>query len=784
VGRDVELRQAIAALQEARTVTRVVLVEGEPGIGKTRLVEELAAHAVARGTAVHWGRAYEGGMAPAFWPWLPLLRALADRLDDRSLLAPELAGVIEAGGAHDAGATRSDHTRFRFFDAVVRLVTATSLEQPLMLVLEDLQWADLPSLELLTFVGGQLAAEPVLLVGTVRELEVGRNDAVVEALAALSRAQAARRISLGGLSHLATAHLVEAASTSTVEPDVIAAIQDRSEGNPFFATELARLVVAERDRDAALGAVAAGGDIPSGVRDVVRRRLALLPEATLRLLQTAAVMGRDIDLDLLVEASGEPLDSVLDGVDPAVVQRLLAPVPDRPSTFRFAHALVREVVADDVSALRRARIHLRVAEALEATVGELDDAAEILAEHLWAAAPIGVGQRAARALERAAEVAVRRFAFESAEGMLERAVQLRRTAGGSSQDVEAELLAACRLLSIQRSLHGYGSVAESPHLRRAQDLARRAGRPDILARLLWSEWAAYDTRCDFYRSEAVAETLRALAEESDDPLVRIAGLAPLAISRWHRGHVAEAAAMLDEAVLLGTKVDPPTMTVGLDLEVVLLPHPFTRFLHVLIGDLGTPAEAEAAMQELSAAAPDRYAVSLVEMLSAAGALTVGEPQWAERAARRAIDADPESTFSFWGRGAHAYLAAALVDLGRPDEGLPLLETAVARYIAEGGRTGMVLLRASRVAGLVEAGRLDEADGALAEAAHELATFGERYGEPLVLEAEARLRSARGDGSAAAGLLVQAVDLATAQGAHAVARRVAATARRLGVPLPG
>jgi DNA-binding SARP family transcriptional activator len=781
VGRDVELRQAIASLDEARTGTRVVLVEGEPGIGKTRLVEELAAQAAARGTAVHWGRAFEGGATPAFWPWLSPLRALVARSGTAAAVAPELASLVDTDGSEAAGAPQADRTRFRLFDAVTSLIADTSASQPLMLVLDDLQWADLPSLELLTFVTGQLAEAPVLLACTVRELEVGRNDAVVEALAALSRGHATRRISLRGLSHLATAELVELASGRPVEPEVTAAIQHRAEGNPFFATELARLVVAEGDRADALGAVSPGGDVPSGVRDVVRRRIALLPEPTAGLLQVAAVVGRDVDLDLLVQASGDALDAVLDGIDPAVVHRLLAPLPERPATFRFAHALVREVVADDVSALRRARIHLRVADALEATAGDLDDAAEILAEHLWAAVPIGVGQRAAVALERAAEVAVRRYSFESAEGMLERAVQLRRTAGGTSEDIEAELVTASRLLSIQRSLHGYASVADSPQLVRAKHLAQRAGRVDILARLLWTEWAAYDTRCDFERSDAIAEVLHELGDDSDDPLVRVTGLGSLGISRWHRGHVAEASALLDEAVRVGGEARAPTMTLGLDLEVLLLPHPFSRYLHVLIGDLGEPAEAEQVLESLADAAPDRYAVSLVEMLSSAGALTIGEPAWAERAARRGIEADPESTFTFWGRGLHGYLAGALVDQGRLEEGLPMLDAAIDRYVAAGGRTGMVVYLASLATGLTDAGRLGDAAEAVAAARRELDTYRERFAEPLVLEADARLRHARGDDpSEVVGLLSRAVDLATAQGAHAVARRVAATADRLGV----
>ncbi len=648
------------------------------------------------------------------------------------------------------------------------------------MVLDDLQWADLASLEVLTFVARELGDRPVLLAGTVRELEVGRNDAVVEALATLSRVHATRRVALRGLSHLQTAELVRAATGRDLEPAVVAAIQDRAEGNPFFATELAHLVEAERDPDRSLGAVSAGGDVPSSVRDVVRRRTALLPEPTVRLLQVAAVVGREADLDLLVRAADQDVEALLDDLDPAIVHRLVAPVADRPGTFRFAHALVREVVADDVSSLRRARMHLRVADAIEATAGDREDTAEILAEHLWAAAPIGVGRRAAAALERAAEVAVRRYAFESAEGMLDRAVRLRRSAG-SDDDVEAELLATNRLLSIQRSLHGYASVADSPHLRRAQDLAQRTDRPDILARLLWTEWAAYDSRCDYARSDAIAVRLDALSGETDDALVRVTGQASLGISRWHRGRLAEAAALLDEAVRVGAGASAPVMTLGLDLEVLLLPHPFSRYLHALVGDEGSDADAEAGFEALADASPDRYGVVLVEMLASAAAIATGRPEWATRAARRGLAADPEMTFAFWGRGNQGYLAAAMIDLGRPEEGLALLEEAMAGYLAAGGRTGVAVFRASRVVGLVEAGRLDDAAEALVEAEQEIASFGERFAEPLVIEADARLRLARGDDPAVvAALFARAEALATEQAGHAVAARVAATAARLGV----
>ena len=158
-------------------------------------------------------------------------------------------------------------------------------------------------------------------------------------------------------------------------------------------------------------------------------------------------------------------------------------------------------------------------------------------------------------------MAVRRYAFESAEELLARAARLRRTAGSKASDIEAELVTSCRLLSIQRSVHGYASVAQSPHLRRAKELARRSERVDILARLLWTEWAAYDSMCDFDRSDAMAPAAPRAGHRASDPLVRVTGLG-FGISRWHRGEVGEASTMLDEAVVVGSGVPVPAMTSG------------------------------------------------------------------------------------------------------------------------------------------------------------------------------------------------------------------------------
>jgi hypothetical protein len=170
------------------------------------------------------------------------------------------------------------------------------------------------------------------------------------------------------------------------------------------------------------------------------------------------------------------------------------------------------------------------------------------------------------------------------------------------------------------------------------------------------------------------------------------------------------------------------------------------------------------------------------MFSSAAAVATGCGEWAERAARRGIDADPEATFSFWGRGLHGYLAAALILQDRLDEGLSTIDVAIDRFIEAGGRTGVVVFRAARAAGLAAAGRVEAAVDAVAAAYRELETYGERFAEPLVLEADARMRHARGDDPAAvAAVLAHALALAGEQGSHGIAARVVATAQRLGLP---
>ena len=767
IGRDAELARLLAALDEASECLRVALIEGEPGIGKTRLAEEVAAEATRRGALVLWGRSFEGGAAPALWPWLPPLRALVALLPGPP--APELTTLLSPAAVPGGGPMAAQPARFALAEAVADLLAGSAATRPVVLVLDDLQWADVESLELLTSMVGRLADAPLLIVGTVRELEVGRNDTVVSTLAGLTRSTRARRLQLRGLARDATDALVDQTTGGALDRGAAAAIHARAEGNPFFATELARLV--------ASGEGLPAGDVPSGVRDVVRRRLALLPAPTAELLTVAAVIGRDVDLGLLARASGRDLDGCLDDLEPAILHRLLV-AGEQPGVYRFAHALVREVVIDDISSLRRARLHLRVADALD----DIDDNAEILAEHLWQAVPIGVGTRAAGALERAARVAVRRLSYASAQDLLERAVQLRRTAGSDPASLHAELEAVAFLVSVIGAHRGYAAVTGSPLVARGKWLAEHTGSTLELLNLLWAEWAGLDVGCQFDAADPIADELLGLAGHTEVAEAPVLGHTAYGISRWHHGDLLAAADHFDRATRAADAIPPGSLaSMLLDLDQLRLSAPFGAWVHDVLGDLDDP---EGRYEELLRRLPgDRYWALLVSNFAASGALITGDLVRAERAARKGLAGDPDGVFAFWHTAGQAYLGAAMALQGRVDEGLALFDPAWARYTAMGLRTNGLTMLASRAQALAQVGRLDEAEAAMADARREFATYNERFAEPVLLLAEAVLAAGRGDDrDDVAKRLAGAADVAEAQAARAVVARIRGTAEALGYAL--
>ncbi|WP_238006249.1 AAA family ATPase [Dactylosporangium sp. AC04546] len=413
IGRDAELAALIELLGPAREGrTRLASLVGEPGIGKSRLVAELARHSADDGFAVLVGRCSDDEGAPPFWPWAGALRALSAVLGDDALRelagadADRLAGLLPAVAGHGrrapvarvgADGASVDAERFRISDAVARLLAAAAERQPLLVVLDDLQWADASSLRLLHHLAGHLTDARLLIVVT-RRPRPEPAGVLAEVVAGLGRRHALR-LDLAGLSAASVVELARAVTGEAPAAPRAASLHERTDGNPFFLVELLRLPPA--------------ADIPAAVTDVVARRVARLPEATQELLRTAAVIGRQYDVDLLAAAAAHDADAVLDDLDPALADGVVLEEAAL-GRFRFAHALVRDVVYREQTATRRARRHAAVAAALR------DDGDERLSEaarHWLAAGPAHAGV-AWRTAARAARQARSIHGYEEAAALL------------------------------------------------------------------------------------------------------------------------------------------------------------------------------------------------------------------------------------------------------------------------------------------------------------------------------------------------------------------------------
>jgi DNA-binding SARP family transcriptional activator len=760
-GRDAELGELVAALDESGRDARFVVLEGEPGIGKTRLAEELRQRAAAAGALAVWGRADEGGAAPALWPWLAPLHEIAGRAGEAAAPVRDLL----AGEAAPAEAGAMGTSQFDRFEAIAGVIDGVAADGPVVLLLDDLQWADTTSCELLAFLTGRLPAGVLVLV-TVRRLEVGRRDAVTDALATVARRAGSRRIALRGLDAGSIRDVIGAGTGAEVSTDLVTTIHERAEGNPFFALELARLI-GEGDPT---------GVVPSSVGDVIRRRLGHLPAETVELLGVAAVTGRDFELGLVTRASGIGADATLDALEPAVVHRLVVDVPDRPSVFSFAHALVREVVLDDLTALRRARLHLRVADAMEEHGIGVDDA-EILAEHLWRAALVGGGRRAAEALERAAEVAVGRVAYDSAERLLGRAVHLRRTNATERSDEEAELEAICRLVEVARAQRYYTAAVDLQVMDRAKELAERLGRVDRVLDLVWVEWSAAATSCNLDLGRRLALAFRELADRSDDPEVVGRGLNVWAVHLWQTGHVGEAARDIRRAQELSSNVAGATF--DLQTEAHLLRR---MFEYVICGSAGVMSadEAVAGLEAIAETQADPFAVASAHGFAGSVALLLGEWKEMEAIVERGLRVDPGAAFVFW-NGQHLMRRGVLAAWrGDIEEGLEQFAEGRALYTGVNGRASLAAMEASVAIGAARAGRLDDAERIAQSARTELEQYGERYNEPYILLAEAAILHGRGNADAATERATRAVAAAGEQGADGIARWIAQLATETGI----
>ncbi|MEU5259232.1 BTAD domain-containing putative transcriptional regulator [Amycolatopsis sp. NPDC021455] len=331
----------------------IVIVEGEPGVGKTRLLEEAATEAERRGALVAWGRCLDDDSTPPMWPWE---QAIGTVLDDLPIAAREksLSGELR----HLVGPRENGPgDRFGLFERVVAVIGQVSARRPVVLVIDDLQWADAAALRLF----GHLAARlprGVVVIGALRDRAPAHRGELTRTLAAAGRIPGHHRVRLGPLGEDEVAELLRRETGQDPDPEAARTIHARTAGNPFFVRELARSLAGRLTADAARAGV------PSTVHDIVHDRLAGLDHDSRDLLRLAAFIGREVDLDLLARAAGLDIATCLDRLEPLDALGLFTPAPDDPFSFRFTHDLVRESVAETTPPSRGSRLRLLIADAL------------------------------------------------------------------------------------------------------------------------------------------------------------------------------------------------------------------------------------------------------------------------------------------------------------------------------------------------------------------------------------------------------------------------------------
>ena len=771
VGRTEELAMIDAALAEARAGRgRAVIVHGETGIGKSHLAREVRRRAAEAGSIVGHGSCAEGAATPAYWPWTQALRRLLERFPPAAVpegvrrALVELAQLDPALTEWSAGfpqpqlPTEPDLLRARLQHAAVDAVIGLSALGSVVVVLDDVQWADQSSLQVLALVGPELARVAVVVFATHRD-----DDTVPAPLRTLARLPGAVDIPLGGLDDAAVHRFVEATAGQHIDVAVARAIATRTSGNPLFVVELTRLLRSERglDTDGVRHA-----PVPAGVRDVIRRRLDRLPPQTTTVLTVAAIIGRRFQLRLLERVAQVPEEELLDRVESAVAIGLVTESAGSVGTFSFAHDLVRDALQDGVSGMRRARLHARIAGALL----EHGDRPFDAAHHLLQAMPVVTAEEVAPHLAVAADAAVAGLAFEQAEHQLRQALAL---VDELPVDVRAayELAARVRLGRVLTFIHGHAWPEVGEHIGRAVELAEAVEPRAEVIQALWAVAVFTGVSGHFERTLAVSRKLLAWGEQHDNAAAVCLGHTALGGFAWCVGdldtaiwHSDRAVAVADSQDLDPTLVYDPELAAGVSARA-------NQAIATWLG--GREQESQALMADAvrrAEGAGKESALVFAWSYDAWLGVLRGDLAHARCRAGEAIDrADALGyrQFSLIGR---MFAAAAIEDPGaRASE----LEQVVAGWEATGARLFLTCFLALHADAELASDRLGRAGDVLARALDTVEATGERFFEPEIHRLLGAVAEGQGRLDAAGCHYDRAAEVAGELGLEALGRRLPA-----------
>ena len=536
VGRAAELALLREALERAKSGEgRVILLEAEAGGGKTRLIRELAHDALNDGVLALYGTSDPAVVTPhqPLREWLAFLLRVADADTLRECLGPQGAQLTRLvpelshlAGTSQAEPDRPELDRFALQGAVMELLTRLSRVQPLLLVLDDVQWADSETLQLVRRLARSAPEARWLVVGAYRSEQTA--DQLVDALADLSRLEGVTRLALGNLSTADVSAFIKASTDAEATTGLVDAIEDLTDGTPLLLCELWRALRSSGGVEVStvvqLTRPIAELRGSERLRDVVQPRLTRLAPATAALVDVASVVGTRFELGVVAAATGIEQHDLVVAIEEAADSGLIEELPDPSPACRFSHELVRRVVYDRIARVRRVELHLRVGEALErAHRAEPTRVLPELAHHFTLAAPIAGAERAVHYNLEAAQAATAAAAFTEAAARLQTALELGITDAREHVRVSVELAVL---------LAETGRIAEAePILTESLDAATALGERGVVARILLarampSMWAA----------NANPEHTQAIAEQAVETFRQLGDIRGVADAERHVGH--------------------------------------------------------------------------------------------------------------------------------------------------------------------------------------------------------------------------------------------------------
>jgi tetratricopeptide (TPR) repeat protein len=700
VGRDAEIeRLATVANRVTAGAGAVLAVVGEAGIGKTRLVEELVSRMRSGGARVLSGQCYASDAAFALSPWIDALRAV---VGDEPLLAAvgapwrsELGVLVPDLGTDVVPAANA--APHRLFEAVGRLVDGLAATAPLLLVLEDVHWADDATMRLLTFVTRRIARLPVLIVITARDEEPEYRVRMEAIRMELGRARLLEWQPVGSLSEPDAHALVRSLRGTRTDLDdtsLLETVWRTSEGNP--------LAVIEAVRAAADGSTATrdAGSGPSNlVRALIRERLDRLSAPARRVLETAAVIGRTFEPRLLERATRPAEGAALEKVEDLVRRRLLG---DRPDGLAFCHERIREVTYDGITASRRRAMHRAVAEAITAIYeGRADDHAHTLAVH-WREAQ--AWEHAARCFARAGELAARRVATREALACYDEAMaaleRMPESAERMALGVDLRVGHGLVLLPLEDRERLLRCIAE------AETLCERLEDPRRLANVLALHTCHAINWCDPPEVLAAAERAHAVAERHGDREQRGAAAYLLAVAANLTGDASRSVAICRVLIESGLDQTGPGALFAPPREIMV-----RAALARSLGELGELAEAERVAQEavhLGTARRNPYALIVALMSQATLYMRQGDTDRALPAYARAVELGLETGFTQYHLTARGGAAVCRARQGAVAEAITELEQVGAEMQDTGTGLGRPLPAMWLAEAYLRAGRAREA----------------------------------------------------------------------------